>query len=162
KIAEQHATTGPNYPCSALLGDGANQIPNGNQQGNELPWGLRQVNGRCNNLIPGQSHFGAADTVFPRMVPGRFRAAETGDPAGPGPAPSGPTSYAQKSGTVIDSQPRVASNLIVDQTATNPAAVEAAGEDAVPDPDSGTLFIPNEAPDVGLSAPFNSWFTLFG
>ena len=26
----------------------------------------------------------------------------------------------------------------------------------------GAFFIPNVAPDVGLSAPFNSWFTLFG
>ena len=27
---------------------------------------------------------------------------------------------------------------------------------------SGSLYIPNTAPDEGLSAPFNSWFTLFG
>ena len=26
----------------------------------------------------------------------------------------------------------------------------------------GTLFIPNVAPDAGLSAPYNSWFTIFG
>ena len=36
-------------------------------------------------------------------------------------------SYAQKTGNVFDSQPRVISNLIVDQTSTNPAAVAAAG-----------------------------------
>ena len=53
------------------------------------------------------------------------------------------------------------SNLIVDQNATNPAAVEAAGEQPVLTP-SGSFFIPNVAPDVGLSAPYNSWFTLFG
>ena len=71
------------------------------------------------------------------------------------------TSYTQTSGTVIDSQPRVISNLVVDQTVANPAAVDAAG--AVPElTPSGAFFIPNVAPDVGLSAPFNSWFTLFG
>ena len=62
---------------------------------------------------------------------------------------------------VTDPAPRQISNLIVDQTATNPAAVEAAG----PNPEiteSGAFFIPNVAPDVGLSAPYNSWFTLFG
>ena len=55
----------------------------------------------------------------------------------------------------------VISNLIVDQTAGNPAAVEAAGENLRSTP-SGAFFIPNVAPDVGLSAPYNSWFTLFG
>ena len=28
--------------------------------------------------------------------------------------------------------------------------------------EDGTIFIPNEAPDEGLSAPFNSWMTIFG
>ncbi len=27
---------------------------------------------------------------------------------------------------------------------------------------NGSYFIPNVATDVGLSAPYNSWFTLFG
>ena len=161
KIAEAHAVSAtPANPCGTLLGTGPNQIPNGNQQGAELPWGLRTVDGTCNNLLPGQSKFGAADTVFPRQAPARFRDAESGDPDGPGPAPNGPTSYTQKRGTVIDSQPRVISNLVVDQTSTNPAAVAAAAG-ALPDA-GGTLPIPNVAPDVGLSAPFNSLFTLFG
>ena len=161
RIAEAHAASAtPEQPCSTLLGPGANQIPNGNQQGAELPWGLRTVDGSCNNLIAGQEKFGAADTIFPRKAPAYFRDAEAGDPDGPGPAPSTPSSYTQKSGLVFDSQPRTISNLIVDQTDANPSAVEAAGG-AAPD-DSGTLPIPNVAPDVGLSAPFNSVFTLFG
>ena len=45
-------------------------------------------------------------------------------------AADGGTSYAQTAGTVFDSQPRVVSNLIVDQTADNPAAVAAAGDGA--------------------------------
>ena len=102
--------------------------------------------------------------------------------------PAGATSYKQKTGFVFDSQPRVISNLIVDQTSTNPAAVSAAhfpvrsqnnATDIVPcttDPDVNnpdgiplncvptgkTLFIENVTTDVGLSPPFNSVFTFFG
>ena len=70
------------------------------------------------------------------------------------------TRYTQKSGIVVDKQPRIASNLIVDQTANNPAAV--AASDGGPADASGNMQIPNVAPDVGLSAPFNSLFTFFG
>ena len=50
----------------------------------------------------------------------------------------------------------------MDQSPNNPAAVAVAGT-ATPAPgDGNTLFIENVATDVGLSAPFNSWFTLFG
>src|SRR5262245_45794889 len=83
-------------------------LPNG-----QVPFGLRTVDGSFNNLVPGQSDFGAADTIFPRLVDPVFRPAEAG------------TTYAQTSGTVIDSTPRTISNLIVDQTANNPAAVAA-------------------------------------
>lgn len=149
KISEEHARTRtPDNPCGTLVGSGADQIPaTGN--GRELPWGPRTVDGTCNNLFAGREKWGAADTTFPRHTPGSIKAAENG------------TTYAQKSGTVIDTQPRLVSNLIVDQTADNPAAVEAAGPEAVAD-GAGNLPIPNVAPDVGLSAPFNSVFTLFG
>src|SRR5262245_12256073 len=76
----------------------------------EVPYGLRTVDGTFNNLVPTQSELGAADNTFPRLTDPLFRTAEGG------------TSYAQTSGTVIDSQPRVISNLLVDQTANNPAA----------------------------------------
>src|SRR5437867_1100379 len=83
------------------------------------------------------------------------------------------TSYTQKSGNVFDSQPRTISNLIVDQTANNPAASAAAANPCgsggfvcqgpqTTDPDTGTFFIPNITPDFGLSAPFNLMFTFFG
>lgn len=157
KIAERHAATATaTNPCGTLLGSDPDQIPNvGNSV--ELPWGLRTVDGSCNNLIEGQSHFGAADQLFPRLVPAAFREAEPSPFGPPGPA----TSYAQTSGSVFDSEPRVISNLIVDQTAANPAAVAAAGEAPEVTP-SGAFLIPNVAPDAGLSAPYNSWFTLFG
>src|SRR6185437_13785024 len=93
-----------------------------------VPFGLRTVDGSENNLInfdvPDQTHFGAADTVFPRLTDPIFRPAE-GAPAnlfGPGSPALPPTSYAQTNGFVFDSQPRTISNLIVDQTAHNPAA----------------------------------------
>ena len=148
QIAEEHARTRtPANPCGTLVGSGALQVPN-TANGRELPWGLRTVDGTCNNLFAGRETWGAADTEFPRHAPASFRAAEDG------------TTYASSGGTVRDSQPRRISNIIVDQSASNPAAVEAAGPDPVVE--SGTLLVPNVAPDVGLSAPYNSVFTLFG
>src|SRR5499426_1682818 len=155
-IAEEHAT---------LLADGktagtdlAALLPN-----MLVPFGLRTVDGSYNNLLH-PFGFGVADNLFPRLLDPVFRPAEGG------------TSYGQTSGFVFDSQPRVISNLIVDQTANNPAAVAAASENpnattvtspgldgifGTPD-DQQVLFIPNVSPDAGLSAPFNAWFTFFG
>jgi hypothetical protein len=141
---------------------------------------LRTVDGSCNNLFAGRETFAAADVPFPRLATPVFRDAEPNDGTfGPD---TGDTSYKQKlaGNVVVDSQPRVISNLIVDQTSTNPAAVEAAGfpvrsqgnlgifpcdannlpVDCVPA--HKTLFIPNVTTDVGLSPPFNSLFTFFG
>ncbi|MDV8146954.1 peroxidase family protein [Arthrobacter sp. B10-11] len=179
KIAEAHVanTTSETGPCGALLGTGPDQLPSP-----LVSLGLRTVDGTCNNLVPGQETFGAADQVFPRLTSATFRPAESGSLGG---APA-PTSYEQKSGNVFDSQPRVISNLVVDQTSTNPAAVAAAGNpvrtqgnegvvpctsDPTPDaagipegcvPSHETLFMPNVTTDVGLSPPYNSMFTLFG
>ncbi len=150
RIAEAHAAGTP------LL----NLIPK-----DTLPWGLRTIDGSWNNIVPGQSSFGAADRIFPRLTTPIFREGEivSIDLDGPGPLKVGDlTSYAQTNGFVFDSKPRLISNLIVDQTPSNPAAVAAAGELTLPDPFAGTLFIPNVAPDMGLSASFNSWFILFG
>ena len=160
KISEQHAANFDSAdPCRGLMGPGEFQIPT-TAQGEELPWGLRTVDGTCNNLVPGQAKFGAADQTFPRSAGTDFRAADPAPAGFPSNNPGGNTTYAT-TGSVVDNQPRLISNMIVDQSAGNEAAVAAAGPDATPD-ESGTLFIPNEAPDVGLSAPFNSWFTLFG
>ncbi|HJT62989.1 MAG TPA: peroxidase family protein, partial [Burkholderiales bacterium] len=171
-IAEQHAA---GTPLRSLL-------PN-----SQVPFGLRTLDGSFNNLAFGQSQFGAADNLFPRLLDPYFRPAQpvSVDLDGPGPMTIGtPTSYQQTSGYVFDSEPREISNALVDQTANNPAAVQAAaGEDGVlgTEDDTGELvtspgldgefgtaddkevfFIPNSAPDVGLSAPFNSWMTFFG
>src|ERR671933_1371191 len=181
RIAEHHAATQTaSNPCGTLVGPGPDQIPD-----RLTSYGLRTVDGSCNNLFPGRERFASADEVFPRLTKPKFRDAE-GAPAGffgPGvPVPTS-SSYANK-GNVFDTQPRVISNLIVDQTSTNPAAVEAAlhpvrtqGNEGVPActadppaptdapgcvPPHKTLFIPNVTTDVGLSPPFNSMFTFFG
>ncbi|WEK29101.1 MAG: peroxidase family protein [Candidatus Pseudomonas phytovorans] len=139
-IAEAHA-------------DGASLIdllPN-----SQVPFGLRTVDGSYNNLVAGQSEFGAADNSFLRLLDASYRANYVG------------------TGTVVDSQPRTISNLIVDQTANNPAAVEANGGAApVMSPgidgvfgtadDKPVFFIPNVSADAGLTAGFNAWMTFFG
>lgn len=139
-IAEAHAD-------GASLSD---LLPN-----SQVPFGLRTVDGSYNNLVAGQSEFGAADNAFPRLLDPSFLAAYTG------------------TGTVVDPQPRIISNLIVDQTANNPAAVAAnGGADPVISPgpdgvfgtddDTQVFFIPNQSADAGLTAGFNSWMTFFG
>jgi hypothetical protein len=167
KIAESHAAGG-----KLLCDDRADQswtcVPDA-----RLPYGLRTVDGTMNNLMKNRSTYGAADQVFPRLLAPEFRDADGApfDPDGPGPVQRGDrTSYNQKNGLVFDSEPRTVSNLIVDQTAANPAAVDAANNTpgatrADHDDDPATpdrIEIPNISPDEGLSAPFNSWFTLFG
>ena len=127
KIAEAHsaalATAGPGpstdpWRCQLMIGTGPNQI-----ESPLLSFGLRTVDGACNNLQPGQATYGAADQTFPRLTDPVFQAAEDASAFG-GPVAS---SYTQTTGAVVDSEPRMISNLIVDQSSTNPAAVAAAG-----------------------------------
>ncbi len=144
KISEAHATrenaAGEPVPGGALVGYGPNQVADP-----RLPFGLRTVDGRDNNLVAGQRNFGAADVAFPRSLSPSYQ------------APYGPT------GGVTDPEPRRVSNLVADQTRTNPAAQQAAGLADAELPAAGMpLDLPNVAPDVGLSAPYNSWFTIFG
>src|SRR4051794_5169757 len=182
QIAEHHAATQtPANMCGTLIGPDANQIPD-----RLTSYGLRTVGGSCNNLFPGRETFSAADQTFPRLTKPVFRDGEDAGAFGP----PGPTSYANANGNVVDSQPRTISNLIVDQTSTNPAAVAAAAfpvrtqgnpglHPCTTDPDPlatppvladppdcvpshKTLFIPNVTTDVGLSPPYNSLFTFFG
>jgi Animal haem peroxidase/Fibronectin type III domain/RTX calcium-binding nonapeptide repeat (4 copies) len=190
----------PSY-CLSMIGSGPNQVPDP-----LTTFGLRTVAGDCNNLVSvlntttaNNNHptpsfanhptFGAADQPFPRLTTPVFRTAESNPPAFGPPGPV--TSYAQKlaNNVVFDTQPRLISNLIVDQTSTNPAAVRAAGfpvraqnggsptvpcatdstgADIIPltpvncVPAHQTLFIENVTTDVGLSPPYNSLFTFFG
>ncbi|WP_181147967.1 peroxidase family protein [Arthrobacter sp. MYb213] len=94
-----------------------------------LPFGLRTVDGRWNNLMPGQDGYGTAQEVFPRLLDAEYQDAEATPPRAPGNAtdePGAQTSYTQTDGFVYDSEPRIISNLIVDQTVANKAAGEVA------------------------------------
>src|SRR4051794_4837422 len=125
KIAEHHAATlTPSNPCGTQVGSGPNEIPD-----RLTSYGLRTVDGSCNNLFPGRERFASADQPFPRLSKPRFSPAEGAAAGffGPGSPAIPSSSYAQKKGFVFDSQPRTVSNLIVDQTSTNPSAVHAAG-----------------------------------
>jgi Ca2+-binding RTX toxin-like protein len=172
KIAEAHVrnTTSATGPCGALLGNGPDQVP-----GPMVSYGLRTIDGSCNNLQPERETYGTSNQEFLRLTAPEYQAAENGAMVGI----QGPTTY-DGTGHVVDSEPRTISNLIVDQTSTNPAAVSAAqypvrsqGNEGVVPCDAGgqpegcvpageTLFIPNITTDVGLSPPYNSLFTLFG
>ncbi len=95
-----------------------------------MPVGLRTVDGSLNSLIPGQSEFGAADNLFPRLTDPMFLNDADGDELPLGPPGSGAPTIDNNdygiSQSVADADPRIISNLLVDMTAANPAAVEAA------------------------------------
>ncbi|NJC22742.1 Ca2+-binding RTX toxin-like protein [Arthrobacter pigmenti] len=172
KIAEAHVrnTTSETGPCGALLGTGPDQVP-----GPLVSYGLRTVDGSCNNLQDGREDFATSNRLFPRLTTPEYLDADDGAII----RQNGPTTY-DGVGNVVDAEPRVISNLIVDQTASNPAAISAAqfpvrsqGNDGVVPcdvnglpagcvPAGETLFIPNITTDVGLSPPYNSLFTIFG
>lgn len=108
-----------------------------------LPYGVRTVDGTFNNIIPGREEWGSADQPFPRLTDPSYRTG-TGDPTfdinGPAPGGTGQTAnYALVDHdsnpatpmvplNVVDTAPRTISNLIVDQTLNNPAAIMAALE----------------------------------
>ncbi|MGL4396934.1 MAG: peroxidase family protein [Hyphomicrobium sp.] len=219
QIAEQNATKEGATPGTVVAGTPLSELISNPL----LPYGLRTVDGTFNNIIPGRETWGAADQEFARLLDPDYRDGTA--PPVPfdtnGPAPGGVignTDY-NNPGSVVDTAPRTISNLIVDQTPNNGAAIDAAlffvgidGAAAVAarqaietayqplkaadlalraDPlnvvlqaeaeaafqtfkgvlatdygidisDNRTLSIPNIAPDEGISAPFNSWMTLFG
>ena len=186
KIAERHAAHAhAGNPCGTLVGPGPEPDPD-----RLTSYGLRTVDGSCNNLFPGRETFAAADQPFPRLTdPGLPRRRGRSPPL-PGRRPAR-RSYTQKTGQRRSTRSRASiSNLIVDQTSTNPAAIAAAEfpvrtqgnpglhpcttdpdptadppVDGVPAgcvPSHQTLFIPNVTTDVGLSPPYNSLFTFFG
>ncbi|MCD2442567.1 cell wall-binding repeat-containing protein [Agromyces sp. SYSU K20354] len=140
-------------------------------------FGVRTVDGTYNNLVVGQSEFGASDSTFPRLLEPEWRQGETvpaGAPANnpantavcanPGPpSPAARTCYSQTEGFVYDSEPRTVSNLIVDQTTNNPAILnqlDAGTATIIPGTDR--VVTPNTTADEELSAPFNTFMGFFG
>ncbi|WP_281705074.1 peroxidase family protein [Aeromonas taiwanensis] len=126
-----------------------NLIPN-----TELPWGLRTITGEFNNLLEGQEDFGSADSTFPRMLPAEFQneSDEVGfDADGPGPAGAVTNTDYGVTGSVVDSDPRIISNLIADLTPNNPAAVAlagSAGDDGIFGDDPSTADVDESLDDV--------------
>ena len=171
---------------------GQTGLSNGYAYSNLDPWGVRQVDGECNNItnvvaespttysntVPNKADtagWGASDQFFTRL------SAATNKPGVVAPytlnavqkAYANPTSY------VKDASPRLISNLISDQSSANPAAIAASNYGF------GTLYgspnntevsvnatntnkvstvmqIPNVTADYNVSAGYDSWFTLFG
>jgi hypothetical protein len=126
-IAEAHADgtsplcTAPNRLTNALAC--VNSIANEN-----WPFGLRQVDGKNNNLFPGQANYGSADQLFPRLTAPVYKPADPMTFTAGTQTTGDPTSYDQNSGIVVDKNPRMISDLISDQTENNPAAVAASTE----------------------------------
>jgi Ca2+-binding RTX toxin-like protein len=85
-----------------------------------LPYGLRTVDGSFNNFQPNMTQFGSSDEVMVRLLTPNYAAAETNTRTGAS------TSYADPTGSVYDSQPRLISNIVADQSLNNPAAITAA------------------------------------
>jgi Ca2+-binding RTX toxin-like protein len=151
------------------------------------PYGLRTVDGTFNSLVAGQSRLGAADTLFPRLTDPVYRNDLDGDTMPLGPPGSGAptitnTNYGAP-GSVADADPRIISNLVVDMSVDNPAAIEAFLNNPLSvayytekygvEPTPANLLIhpitnedlqtiPNQSPDIGLSPGFNAWMTFFG
>ena len=152
-----------------------------------LPLGLRTVDGSYNHLLPGQEQAGAADTLFPRLLPASYTSGHA-DPffgiTNTNYDPSIPGSH-----NVVDADPRTISNLIADQTVGNRAALTAAltlAGSANPSGDAaiimasldpvtlardvyglqisadGSITVENRSPDIGLSPANSGWMTLFG
>ncbi|WP_158617366.1 peroxidase family protein [Falsigemmobacter faecalis] len=101
-----------------------------------LPWGLRTVDGSFNNLVAGREQWGASHEPFVQLTRPYWRNEGDDQMSFGTPAdqivlgnnnydPNATTSPGFAPGTVVDADPRLISNLIVDQTLNNPAAVTA-------------------------------------
>ncbi len=177
RIAEAHAGGGDLAQLVAEAGQAAGAVGAAPFQAHLLPYGLRTVDGTYNNLIAGRETWGAADQPFIPLTERVFR--NEGDDSF---APVTTNNDYGQTGNVVDVDPRLISNLIVDQTSNNPAAVTVAEQmraagyevtetpvfnNGVPVLDANgvqvvTFQFPNISPDIGDSAPFNGIFTLFG
>lgn len=121
KIAERHAA---GEDLNTLVAEAGGVDPNSpaSAQIHLLPYGLRTVDGSYNNLLPGREQWGSADQQFLGLTEPSFT-------QGTGTSYSPNHDYSQP-GSVTDGQPRLISNLIVDQTLDNPAVIVAALEHA--------------------------------
>ena len=135
KIAEAHAAGGDLATLVGQAGLAAGTVGTGALQPELLPYGLRTVDGSYNNLVDGRETWGASGKPFEPLVSPNYINDADGDTIMFG-TPTNPvwltnTNYAPGTatgspmlppGTVVDADPRLISNLIVDQTSNNPAA----------------------------------------
>jgi len=131
KVAEAHAA---GAPLTSIYVDAlGNVVPAGTPGAllavadPKVPVGLRTVDGQDNNIVPGREQWGAADQSMPRLLTASYTTG-TGSIDLNGPAPGGVVTggnYAAP-GTIVDTSPRTVSNLIVDMSLNNPAAIIAA------------------------------------
>lgn len=177
RIAEAHSGGADLAQLVAEAGQATGAVGAAPFQAHLLPYGLRTVDGTYNNLIEGREAWGASDQPFIPLTERSFL--DEGDDSF---APITNNNDYGAPGHVVDADPRTISNLIVDQTSNNPAAVAVAqqltqlGYEVAETPvfnqgvqlfhENGdpvvTYQFPNISPDIGDSAPFNSLFTLFG
>jgi len=172
QISEAHAADVLNPSNYELLctdqGDAAQNCVSDEMR----PKGVRTIDGSFNNLRLHQSEYGASDNAFPRLLEAEWRQAEpealdlgfeANTPEQMAACEAGTTCYAQTSGNVYDSEPRLISNLIVDQSLNNPAiANQVQAGTAIPIEGTDRVVTPNTAPDEELSAPFNTFMGFFG
>ena len=132
KVAEAHAA---GTPLTSIYVDAAGNVVAADAPGAVLaipdphvPVGLRTVDGTYNNVVPGRELWGAADQPMPRLLTASYTTGsgtiDFNGPVAPGGEVTG-GNYANP-GTIIDTAPRTVSNLIVDMSLNNPAAIIAA------------------------------------
>ncbi|MBP6019522.1 MAG: hypothetical protein KA735_08520 [Burkholderiaceae bacterium] len=178
KISEAHSAGGDLAKLVAEAGSAVGAQGTATGQAHLLPYGLRTVDGTYNNLIEGREAWGAAGQPFIPLTTPQYL--NEGDDSF---SPITNNNDYGAAGNVVDVDPRLISNLIVDQTSNNPAAVvvaerwRAAGHEVTETPlldANGAAVLDgagipvviyhfgNVSPDVGTSAPFNGLFTAFG
>ncbi|WP_194273819.1 MULTISPECIES: peroxidase family protein [Rhizobium] len=133
KVAEAHAA---GTALTQIYVDAEGNVVDPSTPGAQLaipdphvPVGLRTVDGTYNNIVPGRETWGSADQPMPRLLDGSFvndQDGDTFDPDGPGPAPTITNTNYGAPGSVADADPRLISNLVVDMSLNNPAAILAA------------------------------------
>ncbi|TXN09141.1 calcium-binding protein [Methylobacterium sp. WL103] len=93
------------------------------------PYGLRTVDGTFNNIVPGRETWGSAGQPMPQLLDRTFvneRDDVPFDANGPGPGGIVDNNDYGSGQSVVDADPRLISNLVVDASLGNPAAIAAA------------------------------------
>ena len=130
KIAEAHAS---GTPLTEIYVNADGDVVSAGTPGALLaipdphvPAGLRTVDGMDNSVVPGRETWGAADQAMPRLLDGTIVNDADGDTMPLGPGVTVTNNNYGAAGNVADADPRIISNLVVDMSTSNPAALFAA------------------------------------